>query len=161
MARIEVRTVSVYAFQLAVQGPKYLALHRREGLDLGGSWQAIHGRINPDETAVQAAWREIQEEVALSPSGFWSLDFIERFYVPEIDTIELVPCFAAQLEGEVKLGPEHDEYRWMDLDEILKAFLWPGQREAIRILHEEISLPLFERRPINPFLAISPELLKR
>ncbi len=157
MPKIEVRTVSVYAFRLAKEGPEYLALHRRQGLDLGDTWQAVHGRIDPAETAVQAAWREVGEETGLTPIGFWSLDFIEQFYVAEIDTVELVPCFAAQLKGPIALGAEHDDYRWMKLEEILRAFVWPGQREALRTLHFEIALPLFEGRPINPFLEISPE----
>lgn len=155
MAKSEVRTVSVYPFRLTSQGPEYLALHRPVGdPDYGGIWMAVHGKIEAGETAAQAAMREVKEEAGLIPISFWSLDFIEHFYVEREDAVELVPCFAAQLEGEVMLNSEHDEYRWQKYDEILQLLIWRSQREAIHILHEEIALPLFKRRPINPYLLI-------
>ena len=155
MAKTEVRTISVYPFRLTAQGPEYLALHRRaEDADFGDVWMAVHGRIETGESAAQAAVRELKEETGVTPTGFWLLDFIEHFYVPSIDAVELVPCFAAQLEARVNLNSEHDEYRWMKRDDILKVLIWRGQREAIHILHEEIALPLFEGRPINRFLTI-------
>lgn len=153
--------VSVYCFRLGEQGPEYLALHRREGLDrLGKTWQAVHGGIAPGETAVQAAWREVREETGLSPIGFWELDYVEAHYSPYQDLVRLIPCFAAQFpEGlRIELGPEHDEYRWTSLEEVLEMMLWRSQREAFRITHEEIALPLFEGGKINPLLAIPPEL---
>ncbi len=162
MAKSEVRTVSVYPFRLTSQGPEYLTLHRRAGdPDYGGIWMAVHGKIEAGETAAQAALREVKEEAGLAPIGFWSLDFIEHFYVEREDAVELVPCFAAQLAGKVMLNAEHDEYRWLKFDEILKVLIWRSQREAIHILHEEIALPLFESRPINPYLAISSQQLQR
>jgi dATP pyrophosphohydrolase len=155
MAKLEIRTVSVYPFRLTAQGPEYLTLHRvKSDHDYGNVWMAVHGRVDEGETVVQAAVRELEEEVGCAPIGFWSLDFIEHFYVPSIDAVEIVPCFAAQLEGQVTLNAEHDEYRWQNYHEILKLLIWRSQREAIQILHEEITLPLFERRPINPYLAI-------
>jgi dATP pyrophosphohydrolase len=155
MAKIEIRTISVYPFRLSAQGPEYLTLHRHAGdRDFGNVWMAVHGRIKRGETATEAAVRETKEETGLAPIGFWSLDFVEHFYVPSIDAVEIVPCFAAQLEGNVTLNGEHDEHRWQKYDEIEKFLIWRGQREAIQILHEEIATPLFERRPINPYLAI-------
>lgn len=155
MAKTEVRTISVYPFRLTSEGPEYLTLHRRPSdRDFGNVWMAVHGRIEPGETAVQAAIRETREEAGLTPTRFWSLDFIEHFYVPSIDAVEIVPCFAAQLEGQVLLNAEHDEFRWLHYDAIIRMLIWRGQREAIQILREEIALPLFEGRPFNPFLAI-------
>jgi len=161
MPKIVSPLVSVYCFRLGDQGPEYLALHRREGLDrLGGTWQAVHGGIAQDETAVGAAWREVREETGLSPIGFWELDYVETHYTPQQDVVRLVPCFAAQFSKDVtiRLGSEHDDFRWVPLDEALKLMLWRSQREAFRILHQEIALPLFEGEVINPLLAVPREL---
>lgn len=152
--------VSVYCFQLTPQGPKYLLLRRREGIDhLSGTWQAVHGGIKPGETAVQAAQREVREETGTIPISFWELDYVEAHYSPGQDVIRLVPCFAAQLseDAQIKLGPEHSEHRWVTLDEALQLLLWRSQREAFQILHETIAFPLFRGQEANPLLKIELE----
>lgn len=156
--------VSVYGFRLTAGGPEYLVLHRRDGLDqLGGTWQAVHGGIEPGETAVKAGWREVQEETGVVPDGFWELDYIETHYVPHQDAIRLAPCFAARFpeEARIELGPEHDNYDWLPLDEVLNRLLWRSQREAIQTLHETIALPTFRGETVNPLLAIPEELCER
>lgn len=152
--------MSVYCFRLSPQGPEYLLLRRREGIDrLGGTWQAVHGGIKPDETALKAARREVREETGITPISFWELDYVEAHYSPEQDAIRLVPCFAAQLPGDaqIELGPEHSEHRWVTLDEALQLLIWRSQREAFRILHETIALPLFKGQEVNPLLKIELE----
>lgn len=149
--------VSVYCFRLGEHGPEYLLLHRRKGLDrLGDSWQAIHGGIEPGETAVQAAWREACEETGVTPIGFWELDYVEAHYSPQQDLLRLVPCFGAQFpkDAQIKLGPEHDEHRWASLDEAFELLLWRSQRRAFQILDETIARPLSEGREPNPLLKL-------
>lgn len=155
MPHVEIRTVSVYVFRLAESGPEYLALHRKEGIDrLGGTWQAVHGGINEGEMAVEAAVREVKEETGLSPIGFWELDLLETFFIHQQDAVELVPAFAAQVNGEVVLGSEHDEFNWMSLEEIKNAFVWRNQRVAIQELHDSIANPLQMGESINPCLEV-------
>jgi dATP pyrophosphohydrolase len=164
MPKIVSPLVSAYCFRLVTQGPEYLALHRREGIDrLGGSWQSVHGGIERGETAVQAAWREIREETGVTPLGFWELDYVEAHYIPEQDAIRLIPCFAARFPKDVALtlGPEHDDHRWLPIGELLDLMRWRSQREAFQVLHETIALPLFEGRPLNSLLVIPPELCGR
>lgn len=163
MVRILTPTVSVYPFRLTGEGPEYLVLHRREGLDhLGGMWQAVHGGIDDHETAVRAAWREVREEIGVAPQGFWQLDYVETHYLPGRDALRLVPCFAAQLpeDAPLTLGPEHEDHRWLPLDEVMSALMWHSQRQALRTLHETIALPLSEGRPVNPLFEIPPELYR-
>ncbi len=161
MPKILSPLVSVYCFRLAAQGPEYLLLRRREGLDrLGGTWQVVHGGIEPGETAVQAAWREVREETGAVPAGFWELDYVEAHYSPSQDAIRLVPCFAARLPdgSAITLGPEHDNFRWTSLDEALEELVWRSQREALRVLHETIARPLAQGKGVPPLLRI-PDVL--
>lgn len=161
MPKILSPLVSVYCFRLTEQGPEYLLLHRREGIDrLSGTWQVVHGGIEPDETAVRAAWREVQEETGVVPVGFWELDYVEAHYSPSQDVIRLVPCFAAHFpeDASIRLGSEHDTFCWVSLEKALEKLLWRSQREALRVLHETIALPLAQGGDISPLLVIPQEL---
>ncbi len=153
--------VSVYIFRLTPKGPQYLALHRRKEIDrLGDTWQSVHGGIEEGETATQAAARELFEETGLKVIDLWSLNVVEMFYVYQSDEIVLNPAFGAQVDGEVRLGTEHDQYQWLNLQEIKEIFIWPGQRRAVQTLHDEISSRLFEQKPLNLIMKIAPEYYK-
>ena len=157
MPKIVAPLVSVYGFRLTARGPEYLLLRRRAGLDhLGGTWQAIHGGIEPGETAVQAARREAREETGLEPVSLWALDYVEVHYQPHQDALRVVPCFAAQFPADTqpRLGPEHEAYAWLALEGALRRVLWRGQREALRTLHRTIARPLLEGREPNPLLKL-------
>jgi len=147
----EIRTVSVYAFKLTDDGPRYLALLRAPGIDrLSGTWQAVHGSVDKDETALQAALRELHEEAGAKPKRFWQLDFVETFYVPKSDCIEFVPCFGALVDDPITICDEHEKHRWMTLEEIQNAFVWRNQRVAVQQLHDGIAMPLINNQPLNP-----------
>jgi dATP pyrophosphohydrolase len=123
----------------------------------------VHGGVEPGETAVRAAWREVREETGVTPLGFWELDYVECHYVPQQDAVRLVPCFAARFpeDARIRLGPEHDDHRWLPLEAALKLLLWRSQREALRILHETIARPLSQGKAVSPLLAIPEELYER
>ena len=147
----DIRTVSVYAFKLTDEGPRYLALLRAPNIDrLSGTWQAVHGSVERGESALQAAVRELKEEAGVQPIRFWQLDFVETFYVPNTDCIELVPCFGALVEDPVTICNEHERHQWMTLEEIQSAFVWRNQRIAVQQLHDGIAIPLVNNQPLNP-----------
>lgn len=151
MSNSQIRTVSVYVFKIASEGPRYLALHRREEIDrLGGTWQAVHGGVAAGETAIEAALRELTEETGAKPLRLWQIDFVESFYLAHEDKIEFVPCFGALITGDVVLGSEHDDLVWLPLGKIQEAFVWRNQRVAIQQLHDGIAVPLINNAPINP-----------
>ncbi len=149
-------TVSVYPFRQAQAGPEYLALRRADVDHLSGTWQLVHGGVDEGETAVEAAWREVTEEIGLTPVRFWGLDHVETHYLPPKDAIRMVPCFVAELppDAEPTLGPEHDKYAWLRIDDLLGRLIWRSQQEAARVAHETIVRPLMEDRPINPLLEL-------
>jgi 8-oxo-dGTP pyrophosphatase MutT (NUDIX family) len=155
MPKIEVKTVSVYVFRLIESGPEYLALHRREGIDrLGGTWQSVHGGIEEGEMAVEAAVRELHEESGLDSIGFWQLDLLESFFIYQQDSVGFVPAFAAQVDGDVVIGSEHDDFKWAALEEIKGLFVWRNQRTAIQELHDSIAMPLHQNESINKCLDV-------
>ena len=79
-----------------------------------GMWSLPGGRLEPGETAEQAAEREIKEEVGLS---VWRLHPIRRMFLGEGHFV--LQVFATEaFEGEITASNEVTDYRWASLDEI-------------------------------------------
>lgn len=129
-----------------------LQLHRTGG-PLAATWQPIMGHVEAGEHAVDAAIREMREEVALATddAGFvamWALEQVHPYYLADLDCIVMSPRFAVEAAPgwEPKLDHEHDDKRWIfaPLHGGLPAqefFMWPGQRVAVTEVLEIIARP--------------------
>ena len=52
----------------------------------------------------------------------------------------MVPIFGIEVENsEVTLSEEHSEYKWVSFEEALELLSWKGQKEGLRIVHDEIT----------------------
>jgi dATP pyrophosphohydrolase len=133
-------SISTYVFRTFHGRPEFLTLRRAPGLQHAGTWQAVHGLIDPGETAYAAAWREAREETGLAPDRFFKTDFVETFYSEATDAVHLVPAFAAHVEGDgvVTISEEHTAYDWCSLDDAVQRFVWPSQRAAVRQIAEAV-----------------------
>ncbi len=146
--------VSVYPFRRTASGIQFLTLLRSRKLNLAGSWQAVHGRIEPGEKAVEAARRELREETGLDAERFYIVSYVEIIFDPEADDFQFIPVFAAELPagGEVVISFEHEKAEWCSFEEATRRFIWPSQREAIRRVLEDIAEPGVP----NPWMAYPP-----
>lgn len=140
MPRIASEIIDVYVFRRACAGVQYLVLRRAAAEVLPGTWQAVHGRIEAGERAYEAARRELREETQLEPLSFYQVDVVNTFYQARDDTVHHCPCFAAEVapQAEPVLNDEHDAWLWLDFDQALARFPWPGQRRALREIRQEI-----------------------
>ncbi len=155
MPEVVSNVIDVYPFRRAENGVEFLLLKRVVGVRLGGTWQAVHGRIEAGETAWQAALRELKEETSLTPLGFWQIEFVNTFYLATEDRILICPCFAAEIasDAEITLSHEHTDFRWEPTEQALRIFMWPGQRRAVREILDEIVTP----GRGEPYLRFMPE----
>jgi dATP pyrophosphohydrolase len=133
---------------------EFLQLHRRPGQLMAGTWQPVTGRIEPGETAVQAALRELLEETALTPYEFYSVEAVQTYYMSGDDALWFAVPFCAYVspDAPVILDEEHDQYRWIPRDRAAEQFFWTADRRAVA----EICLTLLDNAPAKPFLRISP-----
>lgn len=134
-------TASTYLFRKADGETQFLTLLRSRHLELGGTWQAVHGKIEPGEKASEAALREVREETGLEPVRLFVVNHVEVLYDPRADQIALVPIFAAEVLGDPKvtLSGEHERAEWCSVADALRRFIWPTQRDAIRRIVEDIA----------------------
>ena len=155
MPKIVSNTVSVYPFRVEGDRPWYLLLRRAQGKKLAGAWQAVHGHIEDEETAVDAALRELREETELVPHGLWSVDYVERLYDPRKDQIRLVACFAVLVSGEAQIAAEHDSKRWLTEREASGLFTFENQRAALAVLHRDIAQVIASGGEPSEYLRLS------
>lgn len=124
---------------------------RRSKAPLLGTWQPIMGHIEPGETAVAAALRELREEIALDatdasqPSvvGVWALEQVHPFYIAAINCIVLSPRFVVVVRAgfEPTRIAEHDAHRWVRARQAQAHFVWPGQLASIKELLSILANP--------------------
>ena len=128
----ELQTVSV---TLQREDGRVLLLKRRA--ERGGFWQILTGRIEPGESPLQTAAREVHEETGFSPrlDEIRELGYAHGFAlggcVPPLFARET--AFAAAVSGEPRLSDEHDEHQWCTPDEALQLLPFAGLRRAVRL----------------------------
>ena len=110
-----------------------LVLRRAVGGRCPGSWETVHGTIEPGETPEQASAREVREETGLTPLRLYNLSRVEMFYQHRRDEVALIPQFAAfvSADAEARVSPEHDRCEWLPAAAAAQRFAWPRERRAL------------------------------
>lgn len=124
-------------------GGEVLCLRRADPPDF---WQSVTGSLLWQETAPEAAAREVREETGLEPD-FELLDtgIVNRYpihpawrerYAPEVHhNLEHVFCLRLPEPRPVALEPaEHAEYRWLPREQAAALVSSDTDREAILAL---------------------------
>jgi dATP pyrophosphohydrolase len=122
--------VSVVVVRLSADLPEYLLL-RRATTYMHGHWCQVAGKIEAEETAWQAALRELAEETGLTPEALYSAQRIEQFYRQDVDALFFIPVFVAFVapDAVVQLNFEHSDFRWCLLSEACELVPFVTQRE--------------------------------
>jgi dihydroneopterin triphosphate diphosphatase len=129
--------ITAYVIHLSGNGPRYLLIRRSCGGYLNGTWQMVTGGIMEGETAIQTAFREIEEETGCTPTKLYSADAVETFYLHAQNKIVLVPVFVAFTDSmNVTLCPEeHNAYEWLPFEEAQQRLVWAEQKRIIAHIH--------------------------
>jgi dihydroneopterin triphosphate diphosphatase len=138
MTRLAVSIVDIYPVRSREGNLEVLLLRRGAGTRCTGAWEAVHGHIEPGESPLAAARRELKEETGLAPDRWYNLSRVEFFYQHRLDEVAVVPVFVAFVgEAEpVTLSAEHDASEWLGLDRAATRFAWPRERRALEDIRQ-------------------------
>ena len=125
--------MSVWVF---TDPPFYVLLLRRPEARAPG-WQPVTGRVEDDDASLQAACiREIREESALGPP-LELIDLgVESTFVGYDGATYHQRSFAARYRdpATATVSEEHEEARWVSVDEARALLRWEADRETLRSL---------------------------
>jgi 8-oxo-dGTP pyrophosphatase MutT (NUDIX family) len=123
-----------------------LLLRRAPDRILPGLWQGVSGSVEPAERIVDAARREVLEETGIdarTTGTLFDLDLVNAFHWPAVDAIVLSAQFALRVEPGIdpELSHEHDAARWVGIDDAVREVIWPGYRDALARIRDDLSDP--------------------
>jgi len=139
MTRLRTDIVQVHPFRVVGGRLECLVLHRSAAEpDYPDAWQVITGAIEPQETASEAALREVIEETGIVPVSLVPFEVPSSYYLPDRDQIVLSPTFACRIDGEgaIVLCDEHDRGEWLDPSAALGRLTFQAHRDGTRALIE-------------------------
>jgi len=127
---IEERSAGALVFRIINRKVQYLLLNSRYKRNY---WDIPKGRIMKNEDPKITAIREIREE-----TGLWNVEIIDGFEekvdyyfwrsdIHDIVHKEVIIFLAISMSGNVKLSPEHADYKWVEFEEakrlLAKSFI--------------------------------------
>ncbi len=110
---------------------KILLARRKAGKILGGLWEFPGGKLEHGEELEAALKRELREELSIDVA-ITELALIKP-YRYDHGAVLILFYLADFRGGEIKLV-DHDDVRWLDVNEITKFKLLPANEEMIAIL---------------------------
>lgn len=120
---------------------RYLFLRRNQAFKPGPQkWDIPGGRIEPDELLREALAREVREETHLSLGASLELLSAQDIFAPDKDLHVVRLTYRTSLDddkGDVEISDEHDDYKWMTINDILtEEHVDSYLREVVKQLFE-------------------------
>ena len=129
-----IRKVQVLPYRFLAVNPEYLLLQRPP--HFGSLWQPITGHVESQESELNAAIRELSEEIGVNPthSSILDLDMSFSFSKRGLDYIEQV--YAVNVaQDSIRLSKEHICYKWLSYADAKNHLPYATNRKALTKLN--------------------------
>lgn len=116
-----------------MHGDEMLVLQRSESVSEAGTWALPGGLLEPGETFLEAAIREVDEEILNSPKNYLVTGEY-AFRNPSMN----YSMFVSHLDTKFTpvLNYEHKSYRWVKFPQLQRMNLHPGFRAGLKQIQE-------------------------
>jgi len=137
VTQIQVGTIDVFVIRPLSDGWRVLVLQRALDTRCPGAWETVHGRLEAGEEPDAGALRELREETGLDAERFYVIA-VQPYYLKVMRAVQLSVVFAAFVAepAAVVIGPEHQRFEWVAVDEAMARFAWPRERQALAEIRE-------------------------
>ena len=112
-------------------GSRFLICQRPAHKARGLLWEFVGGKVDPGESKEDALIRECREELAVTISAGEVFMEVDHDY-PDLN-VHLTLFNAAIIEGTPRML-EHNDIRWITVDEIPQYEFCPADKEILRRL---------------------------
>lgn len=126
---------------------KFLILKRSESKDFApNAWEVITGRLEEEESPRDGILREILEETGLKAEIVMPVDTGFFYRGGKEFPMVFISYWCRYIEGEINLSWEHDQYKWVSIEEILEE---PTMNHFYRLFERIGQLKQFLPENIN------------
>lgn len=139
MSEIPIRCTGVATVLLKrIENEYKVLLLKRATAVLRDVWCYIGGGIEKDESAWEAALREIKEETGIEKVTLYTSNKFDQIYSPQENYIYIAPVFVGFVEDQqvVQLNYEHSDYQWLPFDRAIETVSLPGNDEVLRSIEK-------------------------
>ena len=123
-------TTTTIAVAVVERGGHYLVGKRPEGVPLAGYWEFPGGKIEPGETAEQAAVRECREETGLDVTAAGRFPRASHLYEHGTVEIEFIACVMKEYPSAAPQSP----FVWMPVEKLSALRFPPANEKLLRAL---------------------------
>lgn len=137
-------TVQIVIFykEIKQQSVLYLLLKRSESDDVyPGIWQVCTGTSFSEETSLETALREVEEETGINSFlNLWTVPKVASYFSIRRNAICFSPIFAIEIEPstQIKLSEEHSEFIWVNAEQAKQMLVIPSHKESIDYVEDYI-----------------------
>ncbi|MFD4429763.1 NUDIX domain-containing protein [Nocardia sp. NPDC058497] len=127
--RPNIHAAGAVLWRTGAAGPEIAVIHRPKY----GDWSLPKGKLDPGETPIVAAVREVGEETGL-PSTLGRYLGHVTYPIPGHRQLKRVDYWAAEAAaGEFAVNAEVDQLRWFPLDQVMDQLSYPMDRQVVRM----------------------------